>query len=60
MFNIDIDKLLIVNIVVAIILLIHVGITLSSLYILRNKQGPTGDEGPKGENGISGTCTDVD
>ena len=59
MFNIDIDKLLIINIVVAVILLIHVCITLSSLYVLRNKLGPTGDEGPKGDTGQSASCIDV-
>lgn len=59
MFNIDIDKLLIINIVVAVILLIHVCITLSSLYVLRNKQGPTGDEGPKGDTGQPASCTDI-
>ena len=56
MFNIDIDKLLMVNIAVAVILLVHLGITLGSLNVLRNKQGPTGDEGPKGEPGLQGIC----
>lgn len=56
MLDIDIKKLFIANIAVAVILLIHLAITLSSLSILRNKQGPTGDEGPKGETGNSGMC----
>ena len=57
MFNIDVDKLLRINIAVGAILLIHLAVTISSLIVLRNKQGPTGEEGKKGEQGLSGTCT---
>ena len=56
MLELSLKTLTILNIIIGILLIIHIGMTQSTLTELRNKQGPTGDRGDKGNTGPKGSC----
>jgi len=48
------EKITNILIVIIIVLVLHMGFTIWSYRLLRNKEGPRGHIGPRGPRGFSG------